>query len=449
MTKTNNKVKPQVLTTKKILDMPLIIPEYQRPYKWQTHHVNQLFNDLLGHQTKGRYRLGTLVLNTENPKSEKEVVDGQQRLVTLSLLCRVLDPEQKSCKPSLFEKPFNSAVSHQNLRRNYALIQERSSQLNNEDKASLLSFVLNSCELVVVTLDNISEAFQFFDSQNARGKPLEPYDLLKAFHLRAFDERKLDLQKQYVTNWEQAATTAASRSDSLLAKVMSDHLFRLRRWAEGDSGFVFTRHNIATFKGVDAKHSRFPSHEPYRTLDWLVSEYNSNPVRQWDQQQKGYPFQIDQVMLNGQRFFEYIQHYTHLYQKLFVQDEGHEALKKVRDIINNYDGNQRIGDHYVRILYECAVMYYYDKFAEYELERAAWLCFRWSFQIRLQYHRVAMTTIDNIARKNSSLIRAIKRALQPQDVFSHLVPRPPKLKADRKDIKETNLLNALCPEGES
>ena len=68
MNKTNGEVEPQVLTAKELLCMPLVIPEYQRPYKWQTNHVNQLFNDLLGHQAQGRYRLGTLVLNTRQPE---------------------------------------------------------------------------------------------------------------------------------------------------------------------------------------------------------------------------------------------------------------------------------------------------------------------------------------------------------------------------------------------
>ena len=39
--------------------------------------------------------------------------------------------------------------------------------------------------MVEVVLQDISEAFQFFDSQNARGKDLEPHDLLKAYHLGA------------------------------------------------------------------------------------------------------------------------------------------------------------------------------------------------------------------------------------------------------------------------
>jgi len=56
-----------------------------------------------------------------------------------------------------------------------------------------IDFLLNNCQVAVFILDEISEAFQFFDSQNARGRDLEPHDLLKAYHLREFSA-----QEQYL-----------------------------------------------------------------------------------------------------------------------------------------------------------------------------------------------------------------------------------------------------------
>ncbi len=58
----------------------LIIPSYQRPYKWSAKNVNQLINDLITFRNKEQYRLGTLVLHNN------EIVDGQQRIITLCLL---------------------------------------------------------------------------------------------------------------------------------------------------------------------------------------------------------------------------------------------------------------------------------------------------------------------------------------------------------------------------
>jgi hypothetical protein len=62
----------------------LIIPPYQRPYKWTAKNVNQLISDLLTFKHQQQYRLGTLVLHND------EIVDGQQRIITLALLIRVM-----------------------------------------------------------------------------------------------------------------------------------------------------------------------------------------------------------------------------------------------------------------------------------------------------------------------------------------------------------------------
>jgi len=40
-------------------------------------------------------------------------------------------------------------------------------------------FLLEKCEVVILTLHNPEEAFQMFDSQNTRGRALYPTDLLK------------------------------------------------------------------------------------------------------------------------------------------------------------------------------------------------------------------------------------------------------------------------------
>ena len=64
-----------------------------------------------------------------------------------------------------------------------------------------MTFLLNQCSLVKIVTDDQSEAFQFFDSQNSRGKELAPHDLLKAYHLREMgreDERtKIEVIKQW------------------------------------------------------------------------------------------------------------------------------------------------------------------------------------------------------------------------------------------------------------
>lgn len=55
---------------------------------------------------------------------------------------------------------------------------------------------------MVITVDRIEEAFQLFDSQNMRGRALDPHDLLKAYHLRAMREDLYGM-RHVVTRWEE------------------------------------------------------------------------------------------------------------------------------------------------------------------------------------------------------------------------------------------------------
>ena len=69
------------------------IPLYQRPYAWTTEQVDELLDDLLNaldRDPNSPYFLGSIVLIKEEGESTSAVVDGQQRLTTLSMLFCVL-----------------------------------------------------------------------------------------------------------------------------------------------------------------------------------------------------------------------------------------------------------------------------------------------------------------------------------------------------------------------
>ena len=66
-----------------------VIPEYQRPYTWGVEHAVQLLVDLqeaLERDLDEPYFLGSIVLVKDAQSPRAEVIDGQQRLVTLTLL---------------------------------------------------------------------------------------------------------------------------------------------------------------------------------------------------------------------------------------------------------------------------------------------------------------------------------------------------------------------------
>ncbi|WP_299079244.1 DUF262 domain-containing protein [uncultured Paraglaciecola sp.] len=423
-----------VYTVANLLKQPLAIPNYQRPYKWRVKHVNQLLDDIINHQTKSCYRLGTVVLyqapNTDEapasedvPKGALSIVDGQQRLLTLTLICAVIDASlagnKHTFESGLLAHSFKSAISINNLQHNAKVIESRVSNLAENVRQELLDFVLHKCELIAVTLDNLSEAFQFFDSQNARGKALAPYDLLKAYHLREMMQSTDETQRlSYVQAWEQGINPDNAMPS--LHTIMGELLFRMRRWTDGDRGIQFSRHNIEVFKGVNLDSANYRYVEAMLALDYTVEKYNSDPIRQWDKQHKSYPFQVDQVMINGKRFFDYIQHYITMYFKLFSAESA--LLEKVVRDLTVYQGCNRKGDRYVKNLFLCAVMYYYDKFGDLELQKAAQLCFIWSYRLRLELQRIGIESVDNHARSRNGLFKVINKAIHPQQVLNMNIP---------------------------
>src|SRR5258705_13611816 len=74
------------------------IPSYQRPYAWATEQGRELFEDLLGSmqsdagpvEEMSPYFLGSIVLIKQEANPMADVVDGQQRLTTLTILLAAL-----------------------------------------------------------------------------------------------------------------------------------------------------------------------------------------------------------------------------------------------------------------------------------------------------------------------------------------------------------------------
>jgi uncharacterized protein with ParB-like and HNH nuclease domain len=74
-----------------------VVPPYQRQYAWKQEHAGELLDDLLlalgdsdgPLEEQDPYFLGSIVL-IERGRQEYEIVDGQQRLITLTILLAVL-----------------------------------------------------------------------------------------------------------------------------------------------------------------------------------------------------------------------------------------------------------------------------------------------------------------------------------------------------------------------
>lgn len=206
------------------------IPDYQRPYAWTTGQATELFDDLYSAMQDARvsgsgsqYFLGSIVLikNDRDPKSS--VVDGQQRLTTLTMLFAVLrtvmpdaadditDFLYKKGKFSLGEKNeyrltareedadfFRTHIqepggiaqlvasteklkdSRLRYRENAALLLEKAKALSPDDRNALWKFLANDCSLVVISTPDLEAAYRIFSVLNNRGLDLAPIDIIKA-----------------------------------------------------------------------------------------------------------------------------------------------------------------------------------------------------------------------------------------------------------------------------
>ena len=408
----------------------LQIPEYQRAYKWSIKNVNQLIDDILYFQNKKSYRFGTIVLHQEE-KEEKtilNIVDGQQRTTTLYLLFLAIleytfdneDIEKLKSEKISFNSTlrFDNRVSHYNIQQNYTEILRRVKDFD----IHTIDFLINKCEVVLVTLFNISEAFQFFDSQNARGKDLAPHDLLKAYHLREMIDSDEKEKTTVVETWE-------NLNQSDLAELFNDKLFRIRNWSKGNSAKYFTKNDVDLFKGISIN-SKTKSLDPYAKLyqmaNIFVENYNNNSDRLVDFIEMSYPFQLDLPVLNGKRFFQMITYYVNKYNDKFL--ENNEIIK----LINTYSQRNRTGDKYIRILFDCVLIFYIDKFGQQDIDKVIRKLFVWAYSKRLTMNAVYLESIDNYAIKDTQVFKIIRDANSSKDVVNMEVEN---LVSEFKDIK--------------
>ena len=281
----------------------LRIPSYQRPYKWNRKHIRNLFYDLRDAMGKKEYQIGSVILHEND--GYLDIVDGQQRLISISLFLHLLDDlENYKGAEQLLSSAVFGELSCYHASENYNEW-ENLTQLVGENQAKdICNFLLENCSVSVITMPKkrLSEAFQLFDSQNNRGKSLEPHDLLKAYHLRKQDSE----DERIVEKWEQFVED----KDLSLKELFDKHLFRMRRWSRGETGLTnkrygsylrFTEDFIDDFKGVDLNQN-FPYLELYRHIENL-------------------PMSITMPIIDGSKFFEYI-------------ESAHETIKEHKDFLN-------------------------------------------------------------------------------------------------------------------
>lgn len=201
---------------------------YQREYSWQTKHVTELLNDLSDKfsesytegdapanvQNYGHYFLGSIIISHND--GQRYIVDGQQRLTTLTLLLIRLHkllkegplkdqvsqliyslslgtegfnldvPEWRYIMDALYgDSSFDESdqsESIQNIALRYSDIEDRF-EIPDQALSSFVYWLLENVYLVEIAAYDSKDAYMIFETVNDRGLSLTPTDMLRGYLL--------------------------------------------------------------------------------------------------------------------------------------------------------------------------------------------------------------------------------------------------------------------------
>lgn len=241
-------------------DFLFTIPNYQRPYSWEEEHCTQLLDDLHSFAFRDEsfndlppYFLGSAVIIKKENSRNAQIVDGQQRLTTLTILLACLrysitdEDNKKTISNLIFQKgnellgtsdnyrlktrlrdqeyfksliqeyegikncidnpnfyAYQNDAQEQMLTNTFALIKAfEKKQYTQEQLNHLTKYIILKCIIVIVASTDEDMAFRIFNVLNDRGKDLTIADILKSEVLEKIEDTNQD---NYTKKWEDCET---------------------------------------------------------------------------------------------------------------------------------------------------------------------------------------------------------------------------------------------------
>lgn len=263
------------------------VPKHQRDYSWTEIEVEELYSDIENSLAKSSatYYVGMLVLvEPSKPNGRFQILDGQQRLTTLTLLFAAArdwcnenglesdalrlqaefigfadygqaehDPRivLNSNNREFFEQFVVDASTDEpvNLEKTNALLlaaKRRCSVLlkrsfsNSKRKAdqkqrlyTLVKFIRDSVQATVVEVSEPEDAYTIFEALNDRGLELSIFDLLKNHIYRELGAKNESLANH---NWDKLATNLRERKADEFIRI-----FWMIRHGRIQKGTLFTK----------------------------------------------------------------------------------------------------------------------------------------------------------------------------------------------------------------
>ena len=242
----------------------LCMPAYQRSYSWGEREAMTLLSDLVESSQAGSVHfIGAIVIVENTAKGILEIVDGQQRLTTLSILLSVLrdfetdpklgdalhnmvasppDPERgeptgwrltlnhldsaffratiqtRGQASRIAEGPYDSN-SQRRLTEVAASYAREIERMSATERRTLADMAINHCAIDTVRVEDRDMGYRVFRVLNTRGKEPNAHDIVKTelFERARFDVRDAD---HYAARWvEHEAMIGGAPFDDLLRQI--------------------------------------------------------------------------------------------------------------------------------------------------------------------------------------------------------------------------------------
>ena len=378
----------RILSVEELLKLDLVIPSYQRPYKWTEKNIRELILDIqkgiedANKYPNFKYRVGTVILYQENDTKPYEIVDGQQRILSFLLLKLCLNPDFRCSRCSLLSATFSDKVTLGNLHSNSDRIREWCSSVDDGVKEAFDKALSEVLEVVVLTVNELSEAFQLFDSQNTRGRELYPHDLLKAYHLREIHD-KYDMQRA-VLKWE-------SKDPKAIRELFDNYLFPLWNWSKRRKSSRFTAAEIDLYKGIEESSGYTYARRANKAMPYFL---------------------LSEPLISGGDFFEMVDHYMQMLhsikqelidnpdfariKELLIDDKSKVGQIKTPADLDKACKSSSTGMNHARNLFFCALLCYYDRFHNFDLMAVKKL-FTWAMMLRVDMNHLGFDSVNRYA----------------------------------------------------
>lgn len=259
-----------------------IIPDYQRPYRWDIEKCETLWNDIEHFaQTDAKngsdYFLGTIVSYKNDNTNNLEIIDGQQRITSFMLLLRsfyrklenmtededvvglknqlapcIWDINQISQKVSdktkihiisevateedneIFHKILETGEIKEhfadNYSRNYDFFLKKCSDYASQNPMQwkeLCITILHKCIILPIECDTQDTALTIFSTLNDRGLPLADSDIFKAQIYKIYKEEE---RKKFTEKWKELTEICSQGKDNIIDSIFRyyTHILRAR-----------------------------------------------------------------------------------------------------------------------------------------------------------------------------------------------------------------------------